>query len=317
MQIKLNMSTARHQQTNGATENVVKIVKNCLSSLCAGDPTKWSKYIEAVEFALNSSKSTPTGYAPFALAFGYLPLELDKEANITRLQKAINQAKSNIARAQDKAEIAANRNRTTPEEIPKGALVLLSREGINWPEDQGSDHKLDSRKIGPFRVTDKDPERENYKLELPAKLRIFPWFHRSVITKYKLPSSAFKGRIDVPAFQNQYPDIEYEIESILGAKILRKKKYYKIRWLGYGPEHDSWEPAENVNAQELIETYQQAKGGVAEECLELEKINFSDQKSYLASPYRDQKPSSEKTIKNYCDRDEPQRRQKGKSVFKS
>ena len=53
---------------------------------------------------------------------------------------------------------------------------------------------------------------------------------------------------------------------------------------------------------------------VAEECLKLEKIGFLDQKSCLSSPHCDQKPSSEKMIKNYRDRDEPQRRQKGKSV---
>ena len=312
MQIKLNMSTARHQQTNGVTENVVKIVKNCLSSLCAGDPKKWPKQIEAVEFALNSSKSTTTGYTPFALAFGYLPREMPKESNKIDLQEIINKAKSNIARAQDKAEVAANKYRTIPKEISKGELVLLNREGINWPEDdQDSDHKLESRRIGPFRVIDKDPERENYKLELPAKLRIFPWFHRSVITKYNLPSSDFKGRIDVPVFQNQYPDIEYEVEAILGERKLRKRKQYKIRWLGYGPEHDSWEPAENINAPELIDIYQQSKGGVAVEQNKSKEFNLLDLRLNLSSPHCDQKPLKEDMIKNAVTLNKPQRRQKG------
>jgi hypothetical protein len=311
MEITLSMSTARHQQTNGATENIVKVVKNCLSSLCANDPTEWPAQIEAVEFALNSAKSSSTGYAPFSLAFGYLPSELEPRMNMTELQNIIVNAKLNIAKAQDRAEVTANKHRTIPAEIKVGDLVLLRREGINWPANQGSDHKLESKKIGPFKVTEKDPERDNFKLELPETLRVHPWFHRSVIRKYELPSSAFKGRTDVPVFQKQYPDIEYEVEAIIGERKLRKKKQYKIRWLGYGPEHDSWEPAENINAQELIGIYQQAKGGVAEDCHELEKINFLDQKSYLSSPHCDQKPSSEKTIKNYCDRDEPQRRQKG------
>ena len=133
MQITLSMSTARHQQTNGATENVVKMTKKCLSSLCAGDSKIWPRQIKAVEFALNSTNSATTGYAPFALAFSYLPLELNKESNIMDLQKTISNVKSNIARAQDKAEIAANRHRTTPEGIAKGELILLSQEGIKWP----------------------------------------------------------------------------------------------------------------------------------------------------------------------------------------
>ena len=31
-----------------------------------------------------------------------------------------------------------------------------------------------------------------------------------------------------------------------------KKIQYKIRWKGWSPEHDSWEPAENIKAKELI-----------------------------------------------------------------
>ena len=311
MQITLSMSTARHQQTNGATENIVKIVKNCLSSLCAKDPTEWPDMIEAVEFALNSSKSSTTGYAPFSLAFGYLPSELEPGMNMTEIQNTIHNAKLNIAKSQDRAEINANKHRAMPAELKVGDLVLLRRDGINWPSNQGNDHKLESKRIGPFRIVEKDQERENFKLDLPKNLRIYPWFHRSVIKKYELPSSDFKGRTDVPVFEKQYPDIEYEVEAVLGERYLRKKKQYKIRWLGYGPEHDSWEPAENVNAQELIDMYQQSKGGVAAECHELEKINFLDLKSYLSSPHCDQKPSCENMIKNYCDRDEPQRRQKG------
>jgi hypothetical protein len=316
MEIKLSMSTARHQQTNGATENIVKLVKNCLSSLCADDPKEWPKQIPAVEFALNSSKSAATGYTPFALAFGYLPLEMDPGKNKTNIQDMIQIAKSNMAKAQDKAEISANKRRSIPEEINKGDLVLLSREGIQWPADQGSDQKLKSRKIGPFQVNEIDQERENYKLELPGRLKIYPWFHRSMITKYLLPSSTFKARKDVPTFQNQYPDIEYEVEAIVGERKLRKKKQYKIRWLGYGPEHDSWEPAGNINAQELIDIYHQSKGGVAVEQKKSKEFNLLDLRLNLPSPHCDQKPSSENMIKNYRDRDEPQRRQKGKSVSK-
>jgi len=54
----------------------------------------------------------------------------------------------------------------------------------------------------------------------------------------------------------------------------------------------------------------------SDERRDLEKLNFLDQKSYLSSPHCDQKPSSENMIKNYRDRDGPQRRQKGKSVSK-
>ena len=104
-----------------------------------------------------------------------------------------------------------------------------------------------------------------------------------MIKKYRLPSLQFKDRTDIPVFQNQYPDIEYEFEAIVGERKLRKKKQYKIRWLGYGAEHDSWKPAENVNAPEHIEMYQQSKGVVADE-RQIEELNYLEPKSYLHSP---------------------------------
>jgi len=132
-----------------------------------------------------------------------------------------------------------------------------------------------------------------------------------MITKYLLPSSTFKTRKDIPAFKNEYPDIEYEVEAIIGERRLCQKKQYKIRWLGYGPEHDSWEPAENVKAQELIEIYQQSKGGVAVERREVGKTNFLDQNYYLSSPRCDKKPLKKNVIKNAVTLNKPQRRQKG------
>ena len=81
--------------------------------------------------------------------------------------------------------------------------------------------------------------------------------------KYKKPSSEFSDRKNIPEFSAEYPEIDYEVEKILDHRTFKKKLQYKIRWKGWSPEHDSWEPAENINASELLRDYQQSRGGVA------------------------------------------------------
>lgn len=59
------------------------------------------------------------------------------------------------------------------------------------------------------------------------------------------------------------PDIiddyeEYEVKEILKSRHTgrAKKLQYYIRWEGYGPNDDTWEPVENVqHAQEEIEKF--------------------------------------------------------------
>merc|ERR550534_3211801 len=41
-------------------------------------------------------------------------------------------------------------------------------------------------------------------------------------------------------------DVEYEVEKILKTKKTKSGQKYLIKWAGFGPEHDSWEPEENL-----------------------------------------------------------------------
>jgi hypothetical protein len=46
----------------------------------------------------------------------------------------------------------------------------------------------------------------------------------------------------------------YLVENILGTKIKRGKRYFLIKWMGYGVKDNSWEPEENINP-ELVRYY--------------------------------------------------------------
>lgn len=51
-------------------------------------------------------------------------------------------------------------------------------------------------------------------------------------------------------------DVEYEVEEILNSRLNRGHLEFLVRWKGYSPAHDSWEPEANVvHAPALIRAF--------------------------------------------------------------
>jgi hypothetical protein len=42
------------------------------------------------------------------------------------------------------------------------------------------------------------------------------------------------------------------VEETLNSKIMNQKLRYLVKWEGFGMEHNSWEPWDNVHAPELV-----------------------------------------------------------------
>lgn len=50
---------------------------------------------------------------------------------------------------------------------------------------------------------------------------------------------------------------EFIVEGIIDSRIYRNKLQYLVKWEGYGPEENSWEPAEHVHAPRLVQEFHQ------------------------------------------------------------
>ena len=73
MGTKLLMSTAFHPQMDCATEWANRSIGQLLRMIINDDQKNWADKCPMIEFALNSSVSTTTGFAPFELNQRYMP----------------------------------------------------------------------------------------------------------------------------------------------------------------------------------------------------------------------------------------------------
>jgi hypothetical protein len=132
------------------------------------------------EFAINSSISSSTGFAPFELNCGFMPTII---GGITPFENAkpgvkrfINQAIRNLEMAHDtiiQSRVMqtryANKRRRRESPIAIGDKVYLSTENLNLPKNRS--RKLMPKYIGPYKVTNSHPEESRYTLELPDELK--------------------------------------------------------------------------------------------------------------------------------------------------
>ena len=91
-----------------------------------------------------------------------------------------------------------------------------------------------------------------FKVDLPGFKFIHPVFHASLLEPYTKKGPILQPQDQlVDTLRVQDEDV-YEVEDI---KEKRRRKdhvwEYPIKWKGYGPEHNSWEPWPNIPAKAL------------------------------------------------------------------
>jgi hypothetical protein len=160
------------------------------------------------------------------------------------------------------------------EAITKAQDVMKGKKGTNYKPYQEQDQvwleatnlktthptaKLAPKQYGPFTIKKKVSD-VIFQLELPHQWKIHNVFHASLLTPY------IKTELHRPNYPKPPPDIaegdpEFEVEQVVGSRWIGKKKMlqYKIRWKGYSPVHNSWEPATQVHASDLIKEFQKIR----------------------------------------------------------
>lgn len=248
----LNISSARHPQTDGTTERVNQCMELYLRCFVHNCPSKWADWLALAEFWYNTSYHATLKSSPFEVLYGHKPrffgitnIADEAVADLaawTRDRAAVMQSlKQHLHRARQVMKAKADQKRSD-RVFAVGDWVYLKLQ----PYAQSSvavraNHKLAFRYFGPFQITERIGEVA-YRLDLPQQAKIHPVIHVSQL------------RAGVPPDTPIMPELPVLDEDLLPfqvpAEILQRRTAQRgtrqvqqvlVHWSGFPSSLATWE----------------------------------------------------------------------------
>jgi len=145
--------------------------------------------------------------------------------------------------------------------------MLVNPHTLEWVESKGEGKKLMQHWIGPFEVI-QQINPNIYHLQMSNLYPGLPVFNYQHLKKYiELPLEYSKRTTLPETWASRLAEEEYEVEKIITERCTKKGLEYLVRWDGYGPLYNTWEPKRSLrNAPEVVSWWQRCKSnGTAKE----------------------------------------------------
>ena len=165
------------------------------------------------------------------------------------MEDALKEAKAALTKSKDDMARYYNRKRTPSTDYKPGDKVYLDASDIQTSRPS---RKLSHQRLGPLSVV-KKVGNSAYWLRLPLSMsRLHPVFN--VVKLTPAPLDPIEGRCPHPPPLSEMIDgkEEWIVEEILDSKMMNRKLCYLVKWEGFGVEHNSWEPWDNIHAPECV-----------------------------------------------------------------
>ena len=110
---------------------------------------------------------------------------------------------------------------------------------------------MDFRKLGPFKIEERISQN-NYQLALPATMKL-----KTSVFHVSLLELAPKNARLATKEEAEDEEEEWDVEEILDSRWTKGQLEYLVKWLDFGPEDNSWQPATNLHCLEKVKEFHQ------------------------------------------------------------
>lgn len=243
--------TPYHPQANGSAERWVQTAVSGLKKLMEGAIEDWDLYVPATQLSLNVKVSERHNTRPFALMFARnLNAFTDyRQDGIKRSMSAEEMSK--VAKLMEEVVFPAINERTRKvnnarkEKFDKSNKIVEFQPGdpvmirIHPSKKQG---KLDANYEGPY-IVERKTKGGSYRLK-----DLDDAIEKRDYTPHELKLAA------IPLEELQ--EKRYVVDRIIDHKTDKRHKHlYRVRWKGYPPNEDTWEPATHFDDVGTIVKY--------------------------------------------------------------
>jgi hypothetical protein len=257
--VKAAKTTTYYPQADGQTEQVNQELEQYLRLFCSERQNDWADLLLMVEFQYNNHIHSSTQQTPFMLDCGQHPRMGFETQQPSRLESAnefadwmkvaTEEVKVALSKAKDDMAQYNNQRRLPTPTYVAGVMVYLDASDIQTTQPS---RKLSHRRLGPFPI-ERQVSRNAYWLRLPFPMRrLHPVFN--VVKLTPSPTDPITGCHPAipPPPEVIHGEEEYLVEKILDSKMFHRQLKFKIKWEGYGPEHNSWEYATEVHTPKRV-----------------------------------------------------------------